>query len=330
MDYKDKRVFVTGAGGFIGSHLVERLVEEGAKVRALCLYNSKGFWGWLENSPDEIKKTIEVVLGDIRDKNLMENCTKDIDIVFHLAALIAIPYSYIAPESFIDTNIKGTLNLLEGARKNNVKRFVHISTSEVYGTPDKIPIDEKNELKGQSPYSASKIGADKLCEAYFCSYDLPIVIIRPFNTYGPRQSARAVIPTILTQLISKKKILKLGNTKPERDLTFISDTVDGILKAGLKKNIEGETIQLGTGKKYSIEEIAKISMEITKTNAEIEKEDIRVRPDKSEVMVLLSNPQKAKKLLGWEAKVTIEEGILKTYNWLKENLNYYKIGIYQI
>lgn len=330
MDYKDKRVFVTGAGGFIGSHLVERLVEEGAKVRALCLYNSKGFWGWLENSPDGIKKSIEVVLGDIRDKNLMENCTKDIDIVFHLAALIAIPYSYIAPESFIDTNIKGTLNLLEGARKNNVKRFVHISTSEVYGTPDKIPIDEKNELKGQSPYSASKIGADKICEAYFCSYDLPIVIIRPFNTYGPRQSTRAVIPTILTQLISKKRILKLGNTKPERDLTFISDTVDGILKAGLKKNIEGETIQLGTGKKYSIEEIAKISMEITKTKAEIEKEDIRVRPDKSEVMVLLSNPAKAKKLLEWEAKVSIEEGILKTYLWLKENLNYYKIGVYQI
>lgn len=330
MDYKNKRVFVTGAGGFIGSHLIERLVEEGAKVRALCLYNSKGFWGWLENTSDNVKKSIEVILGDVRDRNLMEKCTRDIDIIFHLAALIAIPYSYIAPESFIDTNIKGTLNLLEGARKNNVKRFVHISTSEVYGTPDKIPIDEKNELKGQSPYSASKIGADKICEAYFCSYDLPVVILRPFNTYGPRQSARAVIPTILTQLISKKRILKLGNIEPERDLTFISDTVDGILKAGLKKNIEGETIQLGTGKKYSIKELAQICIKITETSAEIEKEDIRVRPDKSEVMVLLSNPSKAKKLLGWEAKVSIEEGILKTYNWLKENINYYKIGIYQI
>lgn len=330
MDYKDKNVFITGAGGFIGSHLVERLVEEGAKVKALCLYNSKGIWGWLENSPENVKKSIEVILGDVRDGKLMEVYTKDVEIIFHLAALIAIPYSYIAPESFIDTNIKGTLNLLEAARKNNVKRFVHISTSEVYGTPDKIPIDEKNELKAQSPYSASKIGADKICQAYFCSYSLPVVIIRPFNTYGPRQSTRAIIPTILTQLISKKRILKLGNTEPQRDLTFISDTVDGILKAGLKKNIEGETIQLGTGKKYSIEELAKISMKITKINVKIEKEEIRVRPDKSEVMVLLSNPSKAKNLLGWKAKVPIEEGILKTYLWLKENINYYKVGVYQI
>jgi len=330
MFYKGKNVLVTGAGGFIGSHLVEKLARSGAKVKALCLYNSKGSWGWIDFINKELKNSIEVVLGDIRDKNICEKITENAEIVFHLAALIAIPYSYIAPESFIDTNIKGTLNLLEGAKKNKVRRFVHISTSEVYGTPDKVPITEKNELKGQSPYSASKIGADKICEAYFCSYNLPVVIIRPFNTYGPRQSARAVIPTILTQLINGEKKLKLGNLKPKRDLTYVEDTVEGILKGGESEGIEGETIQLGSGKMYSIEEIVKISMNIIGRKAEIEVEDKRVRPEKSEVMELLSDPSKAKKLLGWEAKISIEEGILKTYNWLKENINFYKPDIYQI
>ncbi len=330
MFYKEKRILVTGAGGFIGSHLVEKLLKSGAKVRALCLYNSKGSWGWLDYIDKNLKNSLEVFLGDIRDKNICEEIIKDIEIVFHLAALIAIPYSYIAPESFVETNIKGTLNLLEGARKNKVKRFVHISTSEVYGTPDKIPITEKNELKGQSPYSASKIGADKICEAYFCSYNLPVVIIRPFNTYGPRQSARAIIPTILTQLINGEKKIKLGNLKPKRDLTYVEDTVEGILKGGEIEKIEGETIQLGSGKMYSVEEIAKISMDITGKSAKIEVEDKRIRPDKSEVMHLLSDPSKAKNLLNWFAKVSIEEGISKTYNWLKENINFYKPEIYQL
>ncbi len=269
-------------------------------------------------------------MGDIRDRVFIEKITKKIDIIFHLAALIAIPYSYVAPESFVDVNIKGTLNILESARKNGIKRVVHISTSEVYGTPDKIPIDEKNELKGQSPYSASKIGADKICEAYYYSYDLPVVIIRPFNTYGPRQSMRAVIPTILVQILKGKKEINLGNLEPARDLTYIEDTVEGIVKGGVVENIEGETIQLGTGIKKSIKEIVNLAIEITGEKVEIIKEEKRIRPEKSEVLILQSNPSKAKKLLGWEAKIELKEGLRKTYNWFKENLVYYNKDLYHI
>lgn len=330
MNLKSKKVLVTGAGGFIGSHLVEKLVEKGAKVKALCLYNSRGSWGWLEYSDDKTKNYIEVVLGDIRDRILMENITRNIDVVFHLAALIAIPYSYQAPESFIDVNIKGTLNILESARKNNVKRIIHISTSEVYGTPDKIPITEKNELKGQSPYSASKIGADKICEAYYSSYNLPVVIVRPFNTYGPRQSMRAVIPTILVQILKGKSEIKLGNLSPKRDLTYVEDTVEGIIKAAEVDNIEGETIQLGTGNTKSIKEIVEMALEISGKNIKIKQEKIRIRPDKSEVMILQSDPSKARQILDWKAKIDLKEGLEKTYNWFKENLQFYKEDIYHI
>lgn len=330
MFLKDKKVLVTGGGGFIGSHLVEELVKRGAKVKALCLYNSRGSWGWLDYSDEKTKRAIEVYLGDIRDKAFMEKITKDIDIIFHLAALIAIPYSYQAPESFIDVNIKGTLNILESSRKNKVKRVIHISTSEVYGTPEKIPINEKNELKGQSPYSASKIGADKICEAYYNSYNLPVVIIRPFNTYGPRQSMRAVIPTILVQILKGKKEIRLGNLKPKRDLTYVEDTVEGIIKAAEKEKIEGETIQLGTGVTKSIKEIAELAMEISGKKVKIIKEKIRIRPDKSEVMILQSDPSKAKIILDWKAEIDLKMGLEKTYKWFEKNLNLYKGDYYHI
>lgn len=330
MELKGKNILVTGAGGFIGSHLVEALLKKDANVIAFCSYNSRGFWGWLDYIDEDLKKKIKVILGDIRDKNFVEKNTKGIDLLFNLAALIAIPYSYIAPESFIETNVKGTLNILEASLKNKIKRIVHISTSEVYGTPKKIPITEEDELIGQSPYSASKIAADKICEAYYFSYGLPVVILRPFNTYGPRQSMRAVIPTILVQIIKNHKEIKLGNLEPERDLTYVEDTVNGIIKAGEIENIEGETIQLGTGIKKSIKEIVEIALEISGKKLKVVKEEERVRPEKSEVMVLQSSPQKAKKLLNWEAKVELKEGLKKTYEWFCKNLSYYQKDYYHI
>ncbi|NMB99267.1 MAG: SDR family NAD(P)-dependent oxidoreductase [Thermoanaerobaculaceae bacterium] len=326
--YKGKKVLVTGADGFIGSHLAEALVNCGADVRAFCFYNSFGSWGWLDNS--EKKGCFEVVMGDIRDRNFVEKSMKGVDIVFHLAALIAIPYSYSAPQSFVETNVMGTLNVLEGALKQNVKRVVHTSTSEVYGTPKIMPITEENPLQGQSPYSASKIGADKLCEAYHCSFGLPVVVLRPFNTYGPRQSMRAVIPTILGQLLSGKKKIELGNLKPKRDLTYISDTVEGFLKVGIAKNVEGEVIQLGTGKTYSVNDIAKLAMKVLNCRADIVSKKERLRPDKSEVMILQSDPSKANKILKWESKVNLEEGLLRTAKWLEQNLNLYKTNIYNL
>lgn len=326
--YTGIKVLVTGADGFIGSHLVERLVDEGAQVKAFCFYNSFGSWGWLDKS--EKKDSFEVVLGDIRDKEFVEKSLKGIDIVFHLAALIAIPYSYVAPASFIETNILGTYNLLEGALKQGVRRVVHTSTSEVYGTPQNIPITEKHPLQGQSPYSASKIAADKLCEAFYCSYGLPVIVLRPFNTYGPRQSMRAVIPTILGQILSSKSKIELGNLNPKRDLTYVSDTVEGFIRAGITTKIEGEVIQLGSGKTYSIKQIADVAMEVLNCKKEIVAKKERLRPEKSEVMILLSNPEKAKNVLKWESKIDLKDGILKTAKWLEQNLNHYKTNIYNI
>ena len=328
--YSGKKVLVTGSDGFIGSHLVERLVRAGADVKAFCFYNSQGSWGWLDHPAKEIRENTKFILGDIRDKGFVERSLEGVEIAFHLAALIAIPYSYRAPESFVETNVRGTLNILEGALKNGVKRIVNTSTSEVYGTPDIIPITENHPLKGQSPYSASKIAADKLCEAYHCSFDLPVVTLRPFNTYGPRQSARAVIPTIISQLLSGKKELRLGNLKPKRDLTFVSDTVEGFLKAGVAKSIEGEVIQLGTATTHSIEEIARTAMDSLGIKARIVKEKERLRPDASEVMVLLSDPSKAKKVLGWKHVISLGEGIEATAAWLEKNIGLYKTDIYQI
>ena len=323
MSLQGQRVLVTGADGFIGSHLTEALVGEQADVRALCLYNSQGSHGWLEQSPPDIREQIDVRLGDIRDGRFVENSCRDIEIVFHLAALVAIPYSYQAPESFVDTNVRGTLNVLEAVRRTGVQRLVHTSTSEVYGTPDQLPIDESHPLKGQSPYSASKIAADKLCEAFYCSFGMPVVTLRPFNTYGPRQSQRAVIPTILAQLLHGRKRVELGSLTPKRDLTFISDTVSGFLAAASADDIEGRTIQLGTGRAESIAEVFRAACRVCGVKAEAVSTAARVRPERSEVMVLQSDPSLAAELLGWKGQVSLESGLEQTAAWMERHLERY-------
>jgi len=325
-----KKVLVTGADGFIGSHLVERLVTMGADVRAFCLYNSNGSLGWLDTADSVVRRNIDVRLGDIRDSRFVEDACRDVDTVFHLAALIAIPYSYTAPESFLDTNVKGTLNVLEGARRASCRRVVNTSTSEVYGTPATLPIRETHPLIGQSPYSASKIAADKLCEAYFCSFELPVVTLRPFNTYGPRQSTRAVLPTVLVQLLSGRREVKLGRLDARRDLTFVADTVDGFVRAGDVEGIEGEVVQLGTGRTVSIGELFDAACRATGVSATVVQDPIRLRPEASEVLVLQSDPAKAKRLLNWEATVSLEDGVAKTARWLEKNTNVSDPGRYHV
>ena len=318
---KNRHVLVTGADGFIGSHLTEALVREGAAVTAFCMYNSNGSLGWLDRAEPEVRASLDVVLGDIRDGQFLNDAFEGIEVVFHLAALIAIPYSYVAPASFVDTNVTGTLNVLEAARLNSVQRVVHTSTSEVYGTPESVPITETHPLQGQSPYSASKIGADKLAEAYFSSFDTPIVTLRPFNTYGPRQSTRAVIPTILSQMIAGNSEIRLGSMDPKRDFTYISDTVSGFLAAGDTPGIEGELIQLGTGSTFSIGEIFELAGRLTGSTAQVVTESNRVRPEGSEVMVLLSDPTRARELLQWTPTVSLEEGLSQTAKWIEANLD---------
>ena len=323
------RVLVTGSEGFIGSHLVEQLVRKKFQVKALVLYNSFNSWGWLEILPEEIKKNINITLGDIRDNDLLDKVTKGVDIVINLAALIAIPYSYGASRSYVDTNIIGTLNILNSCRKNKIKQLIHISTSEVYGTPKKVPILETDPLNAQSPYAATKIAADQLALSFYKSFNLPVSIIRPFNTYGPRQSARAIIPTIISQVF-KKKIIEVGSLTPRRDLLYVEDTVSGIISAiGNKKSI-GEVINLGSGYDISIknliEKIGKLSNK--KIKYKIKKN--RIRPKKSEVMRLLASNEKAKKLLKWKPifsnKKGLKEGLKKTIKWFnsQKNLRHYK------
>lgn len=323
-------VLVTGADGFIGSHLVEALVALGARVRAFCLYNSIGSLGWLDSIGSEVRASLDVRLGDIRDARFVEDACRGIDTVFHLAALIAIPYSYHAPESFVDTNVKGTLNVLEAVRRAGCRRLVHTSTSEVYGTPAILPITESHPLQGQSPYSASKIGADKLCEAYHCSFGSPVVTLRPFNTYGPRQSTRAVIPTLLVQLLARKPEIKLGRLDPKRDLTFVADTVDGFVKAAEIEGIEGEVIQLGTGRTVSVGDLFDIACRTLGVSARVVQEEARVRPQTSEVMILLSDPAKAKARLGWEAVVSLEDGLARTAGWLEKHSHLYSADRYHV
>jgi NAD dependent epimerase/dehydratase len=325
-----RRVLVTGADGFIGSHLTEHLASLGAEVRSFCFYNSNGSWGWLDSVDPAVKNRLDVRLGDIRDSRFAEEACAGVDTVFHLAALIAIPYSYTAPESFVDTNVKGTLNVLEGARRAGCRRIVNTSTSEVYGTPDSLPIRETHPQQGQSPYSASKIAADKLCEAYHCSFGLPVVTLRPFNTYGPRQSARAVLPTLLVQLLAGKQEVKLGRLDPKRDLTFVSDTVEGFLRAGQAKDIEGDVIHLGTGRAVSVGELFETACRVLGLAATTMKDDARVRPDGSEVMTLVSDPSKAKSLLGWEPRVSLEDGLARTAEWLKRHLSLYDPDRYHV
>lgn len=310
-------VLVTGADGFIGSHLTQRLISEGAHVRALCLYTSQGTAGWLDTLPIEDRERIDVRLGDVRDAGLMRDLVEDRQLVFHLAALIAIPYSYLAPRSFVDTNIVGTLNVLEAARSTGA-RVINTSTSEVYGTPDTLPIRETHPLKGQSPYSASKIGADKMCEAYARSFGVDVATLRPFNTYGPRQSLRAIIPTVLAQLLAGAERIHLGALSPRRDFTFVTDTVHGFIQAALADLEPGETVQLGTGTTVSIGELVGLCQDVVGTPAEVITEEQRIRPEGSEVEVLLSDPTYARERLGWTPTVSLEQGLRQTADWLSQ------------
>lgn len=328
MQLKDKKVLVTGAGGFIGSHLTERLVVEGCKVKAFIRYNSKNSWGWLEESA--YKNDIEIYTGDIRDHDSVKDAMKGIDIVFHLAALIGIPYSYISPLAYIKTNIEGTYNVLQSARELGTERIIHTSTSEVYGTALYVPIDEKHPLQPQSPYSASKIGADKIAESFYLSFNLPVIIARPFNTYGPRQSARAVIPTIITQLLNGNKIIKLGNTTPTRDLNFVKDTVEGFLEISKNDSLLGDTINIGTGMEISVGSLANKIADIIRTDIVIETDNQRVRPENSEVERLLADNKKIISNTNWRPGYSLEKGLRETVEWFRKRLSRYKAEIYNV
>lgn len=321
---------VTGADGFIGSHLVEKLVSEGYKVRAFTYYNSFSSWGWLDTIESEILKSVEIVQGDIRDSFFVDNASEGMDMIFHLAALISIPYSYHSPESYIDTNIKGTLNILQSARKHKTGRVLITSTSEVYGTAKYVPIDEIHPRQGQSPYSASKIGADYLSDSFYRSFNVPLTIVRPFNTYGPRQSARAVIPTIITQLLSGRNEIKLGSLHPTRDLVYVKDTADGFVKISGCGKLIGEEVNIATNSEISVGDLADKIIKMINPGAGIISDDVRKRPENSEVERLFGSDEKIKKFTGWEKKYTLEEGLKETINWLKipENLKRYKSEIY--
>lgn len=329
MNFEEKKVLVTGAGGFIGSHLVEELVRKGANVTAFVHYNSRNEWGLLENRFGEDKSSVRIVMGDIVDPYNVRNAVKDQEIIFHLAALIGIPYSYIAPESYIRTNTLGTLNILQAALDEDIERIIHTSTSEVYGTAQYTPIDEKHPLQGQSPYSASKIGADKIVESFYCSFGLPATTLRPFNTFGPRQSTRAIIPTIITQALSSDHV-KIGSLDPVRDLTFVKDTVNAFVLISSSIRALGKTIHIGTGRGVSIGELAHIISEKINPSIRIVSEPDRMRPGQSEVMKLICNNTLAQELLEWSPTVTLEEGLDITISWMKENLNRYKSGIYTV
>lgn len=329
------KVLVTGADGFIGSHLTEKLVALGYDVRAFTLYNSFNSWGWLDHSPKDIKNSIEIFSGDIRDPNGVRKAMEGVDTVFHLAALIAIPYSYHSPDTYIDTNIKGTLNVVQAARDLGTARVVHTSTSEVYGTARFVPISEEHPLQGQSPYSASKIGADQLAFSFFASFKTPISIIRPFNTYGPRQSARAFIPTVITQLLHGKKV-QLGALHPTRDLNFVEDTVRGFVQVAESEKCIGEVVNIGSGFEISMGDVAKLIAQVCRAEIQIEADQHRLRPEKSEVERLLADNRKAKQLCNWEPQYGgvegLRRGLEKTVQWFseKENLSMYKSEIYNI
>lgn len=321
-----KAVLVTGADGFIGSHVVERLAADGAKVRALCLYNSNGSAGWLDESP--VRDSVDVQLGDIRDAEHVRSLVKGVDVVLHLAALIAIPYSYVAPRSYVDTNIIGTLNVLEAVRAEGTPRMVHTSTSEVYGTPQSVPITVAHPLRGQSPYSASKIGADKMCESYALSFGTPVTVLRPFNTFGPRQSMRAVIPTILNQLLAGVSEVHLGALSPKRDFTFVADTADGFVRAATTELAPGTVVQLGTGRTVSIGETFEMCLEATGSTATVTTDEDRFRPAGSEVEILLSDPSQAAEVLGWTPQTSLEDGLRQTAEWLRPRVDATKAGRY--
>ena len=326
--WSKKKVLVTGAGGFIGSHLVERLVEGGASVRAFVRYNSRADPGLLRLASPETVSKLDLIGGDLRDFDAVRKAVEGCEFVFHLGALISIPYSYLHPVEVAESNFIGTLNVLMACRDLKVQRLIHTSTSEVYGTALKAMIDESHPLQGQSPYSASKIGADKLAESFYCAYELPVVTVRPFNTYGPRQSARAVIPTIITQAIARNTI-HLGSLSAIRDFTYVDDTVNGFLCAAMVKDVEGCTFNFGTGKEISIGDLCERIILKVGTHVKIEVDAARLRPNKSEVKRLLSDNSLARERLNWKPFVSLDDGLDKTILWIKENINLYRVGIYE-
>jgi NAD dependent epimerase/dehydratase len=332
MELKGKKVLVTGADGFIGSHLVEALLKQGCEVRAFVFYNSFNSWGWLDTLTKEQLASIEVFTGDIRDPNGVNEAMKGCQVVFHLAALIAIPFSYHSPDSYVDTNIKGTLNVLQAAKQQNTERVLITSTSEVYGTARYIPIDEKHPLQGQSPYSATKIGADRLAESFYRSFQTPIVIVRPFNTYGPRQSARAIIPTVIIQLLSGETELKLGSLSPTRDFNYVKDTVQGFIALAKSDSALGEEVNIATGIEYSIEDIACRLIAEINPSARILGDKQRLRPEASEVFRLLGDKTKITSLTGWKPLYNFEEGLKETIHWFRQAENYakYKAWLYNV
>jgi NAD dependent epimerase/dehydratase len=325
-----KRVLVTGADGFIGSHLAEMLVEKGFQVRALAIYNSLGSWGWLDNS--KYSKDMEVVLGDIRDPFLCQKISKDIDVVFNLAALIAIPYSYVAPQSYVETNVTGTLNMCQAALNSNIQKFIQTSTSEVYGTAKYVPIDEKHPLQPQSPYSASKIGSDAMAMSYYNSFNLPVCLARPFNTYGPRQSARAVIPSIISQLASGFEKINLGDVSPTRDFNFVKDTCKGLLSLAEAQGTEGKTVNIGSQTEVSIEQTFHLIQKIMKTNSKLVLDENRIRPKNSEVFRLVCDNSQIRSLAGFSPEYSFERGLTETIQWFSkpENLKRYKADLYNV
>lgn len=329
MKLKSNKVLITGAGGFVGSHLVERLIECGCYIRCLVRYNSRNDSGLLEEISAEKRSQIEIIFGDLRDSVTIHNAIKDINIVFHLASLVAIPYSYVHPQEVLETNIMGTLNVMLAVRDHGVDKIVHTSTSEVYGTAQYMPIDEKHPLQGQSPYSASKIGADKIVESFYASYDLPVTTIRPFNIYGPRQSDRAVIPTIITQALTQREV-HLGSITPTRDFNYVSDTVDALIKIAEIDNVIGQTFNIGSGKEISIGELADRIAAILHKEIKVIKDERRLRPEKSEVQRLCADSSLAQKTFGWVPKVSLDEGLQRTINWISSNLDKYNIGKYVI
>lgn len=326
------KVLITGADGFIGSHLTESLVKEGYYVRAFVCYNSFNSWGWLDTLPESILKNIEIFSGDIRDPNGVRMAMKGCDFVFHLAALIAIPFSYHSPDSYIDTNIKGTLNIIQAAKELGVERLLVTSTSEVYGTAQFVPITELHPKQSQSPYSASKIGADAIADSFYRSFDLPLTIVRPFNTYGPRQSARAVIPTIISQLLNGSEEIKLGDITPTRDLLFVKDTVNGFLKIAECDKLIGHEVNIATQSEISVGDLAQSLINQINPNARIVSDSNRIRPEKSEVFRLFGSNEKIKSYTGWEQKYSLEDGLAETIEWFsnKKNLKQYKSEIYNV
>jgi dTDP-glucose 4,6-dehydratase len=327
MEWQNRTVLVTGAGGFIGSHLAERLVSLRANTRALVRYNSANSWGWLDQS--SIKNEIEVIAGDIRDRESLKQAIQGVDIIFHLAALIGIPYSYHSPTSYVRTNVAGTLNILQMALENDVKLVVHTSTSEVYGTACYVPIDEEHSLQGQSPYSASKIGADKMAEAFHLSFGLPVATIRPFNTYGPRQSARAIIPTIITQALTQPAI-KIGNLLPTRDLSYVRDTVEAYIRIAECPDAIGKVINIGTGNEISVGDLASTILDLMGKNIPIKSDDQRIRPANSEVERLCAKNDKAQEILNWRPKHSLKQGLTETIEWIENHIDQYRPETYAI